>query len=350
MLAKYCLVLLKWGFWQAATAGVCLVLINRWFILWADGPSKTFTIILAGLVSVVTALWMASQIPLVLLVMPTAVLILLGGGELRRAWLRSSYHVQTNRTSSPASDVMGPNTTQALQVQRYRIAAPSGTPNLRIAQLTDFHFGRALPDSYFDEVFERVRAEAPDLIILTGDFVSKAASLPIMRRVMPRLPTAPLGTFAVLGNHDYWAKAEDQVREQLVSQGVHLLGGACQPILEQGARRVVLCGDESPWGPTPQRDPLAPDDYVIVLSHTPDNIYSWSHHADIVFAGHNHGGQLRVPGLGALVVPSIYGRRFDWGHFKIDRAHLVVSAGIGVDTPPFRLFCPPEIVIVDLVR
>ena len=90
------------------------------------------------------------------------------------------------------------------------------------------------------------------------------------------------------------------------------------------------------------------DDFIIALSHTPDNIYDLAKlRVTAVFSGHTHGGQLRMPWLGALVVPSVYGRRFDQGHFLVDGTHLFVSAGIGADHPPFRVGCPPDILVVD---
>lgn len=67
-----------------------------------------------------------------------------------------------------------------------------------------------------------------------------------------------------------------------------------------------------------------------------------------MFAGHYHGGQLRLLGIGALVIPSLFGRRFDFGHFKVNRTDLFVSSGVGVDRPSLRLFCSPEILVVDL--
>jgi predicted MPP superfamily phosphohydrolase len=68
-----------------------------------------------------------------------------------------------------------------------------------------------------------------------------------------------------------------------------------------------------------------------------------------VFAGHTHGGQFRIPFLGPLLMPSRYGRRFDQGHFVVEGTHLYVSAGVGADAPNLRLWCPPDLVVVDLV-
>ncbi len=349
MLRTCSLTLLRWCCWQTASVGLMLLLINRWLILWVDGPLKTISIAVVSLVAVGAAAWMATQLSVIMLVAPCAVLLLLGGGELRRGWLRANYRVQANPLQDMRSQLAHPITTRTLTVQHYRIAAPR-MPHVRIAQLTDLHFDEALPDAYFDGVFQRVRAERPDIIVLTGDYVSRDSSLAIMRRLMPRLPAAPMGTFAVLGNHDYWCGAASRVREQLAAQGIRWLGGRCATLGVAGTRRLVLCGDERPWGPSAPADAVTSEDYVVVLSHTVDNIYAWSTRADLMFAGHNHGGQIRLPVLGALVVPSVYGRRFDWGRFQVERTNLLVSAGIGVDAPPVRLFCPPEIVVADLGR
>jgi uncharacterized protein len=70
--------------------------------------------------------------------------------------------------------------------------------------------------------------------------------------------------------------------------------------------------------------------------------------AAAMFTGHYHGGQFRLPFLGALVVPSTHGRRFDRGHFKVGPTHLFVSAGMGCAAPAYRIYCPPDFYVVDL--
>ena len=88
----------------------------------------------------------------------------------------------------------------------------------------------------------------------------------------------------------------------------------------------------------------------LVLTHTPDNIYALRDHGfDAVFAGHYHGGQIRAPGLGPFVVPSKYGRRYDRGHFVFGRTHLFVTAGVGSAEPPLRIWCPPDVLVVDFL-
>ena len=88
---------------------------------------------------------------------------------------------------------------------------------------------------------------------------------------------------------------------------------------------------------------------TLVLTHTPDNIYELSGPGvTAVFAGHYHAGQIRIPLLGSLVVPSAYGRLFDHGHFVVNGTHLFVTAGVGAAVPPFRVYCQPDVFIVDI--
>ena len=143
----------------------------------------------------------------------------------------------------------------------------------------------------------------------------------------------------------------DDVRNALEENGVRVLSGRCELARFPNGLRVRVCGTEAPWG-SPLGAPLEREgaDLVVVLSHTPDNVYDLGRlGADVVFSGHTHGGQIRLPGVGALVVPSRYGRRFDEGHFVVDGTHLVVSAGVGADAPALRVWCPPEVVLVDFV-
>ena len=72
--------------------------------------------------------------------------------------------------------------------------------------------------------------------------------------------------------------------------------------------------------------------------------------ATAVFTGHYHAGQVVLPVFGSLVIPSRYGRRFNHGHFKVDDTDLFVTAGMGASSPPLRIYCQPEIIVVDFVR
>ncbi len=135
------------------------------------------------------------------------------------------------------------------------------------------------------------------------------------------------------------------------SSGVFMLDGRPVRLPLADGHAVVLSGYEHPWGDGEWQPPQpAANELRLILTHTPDNIYALQDHGfDAVFAGHYHGGQMRAPGLGALVVPSKYGRRYDRGHFVFGRTHLFVTSGVGSAEPPLRIWCPPDVLVVDFL-
>jgi predicted MPP superfamily phosphohydrolase len=185
-------------------------------------------------------------------------------------------------------------------------------------------------------------------VFVTGDYVTRVTSAGLLRHILR--PFGRLGTFGVLGNHDYWAGAE-QVASIVASCGVTLLRESSERVDVDG-RRVTVSGFDYPWGRTCQPPCARVDDTGLsfVLSHTADNIYRLSRAgATVVFSGHYHNGQGRIPGIGTVVVPSVYGRRFDHGHFVVNGTHLFVTAGVGAGDPPLRLYCRPDIFVVDVL-
>jgi predicted MPP superfamily phosphohydrolase len=325
-----------------------LFLLNRSVIQWVDRPAKTVAIVALAL-----ALGLAIALPAALAWrgpwgrLSAGVLALFALGEGRRAWLRHEYRA----TDAPPAELLHPVTTTDLRVRHFSIAVPElGSHQLRVVHVSDLHVNEDLPPDYFQGIHEAIRGAAPDLIVMTGDYLSRADRLPALAAWLEGLPPTPYGAFAVLGNHDYWVGRSDEIRSTLARAGVRVIGGTCAT-LSVGDQHVRVCGTDAPWGPSFEpAEPASNAAATLVLSHTPDNVYALAEQrVTAVFAGHTHGGQFRVPVLGALVVPSRYGRRFDRGHFAIDSTHLFVSAGVGADSPPLRLWCPPELVVVDLV-
>jgi predicted MPP superfamily phosphohydrolase len=278
------------------------------------------------------------------------VLLLFALGEAQRVWLRHTYGVET----APAADLFTPVTTTALRVTRFTLRIPElPVARMRVVHLTDLHISEELPASYPAQVLEQIRAEKPDLLLLTGDYVSRAERLPLLVGWLQGLPAVHYGAFGVLGNHDYWTGQTPAISEALRHAGVRVLTAECASVALTPDHRLALCGSDAPWGPAldPARVKAAQRGAAatLLLSHTPDTVYELEGlGVNALFAGHTHGGQLRLPGLGALIVPSRYGRRFDQGHFLVEGTHLFVSTGVGADAPPLRLWCPPEILVVDL--
>jgi predicted MPP superfamily phosphohydrolase len=333
-----------------AAAAVWLFLMNRLIIHWVDAPWKTALelLLMVGLAcAAIVAVRHPRRNDAVRLSL--AVLGLFAVGEVRLAWLRSVYRA----SSALHADVWHPVTTTDLVVQRFTVEAPSlGVPRLRVLHVSDLHVTEGIADSYVDRVHDQMRALAPDLIVMTGDYLSRADRLPLLEKWLRGMPEAKLGAYAVLGNHDYWAGDPDGVRGALRRAGVHLVGGTCTKT-DAALASLRICGTEEPWGAGYDADAGGSggeNEVTLVLTHTPDNVYAAAAKgATVLFAGHTHGGQFRLPGFGPLLVPSHYGRRFEEGHFVVDGTHLFVSAGVGADAPALRLWCPPELIVVDLV-
>ena len=335
-------------------AGICALLLvyNRFIVNIRDGRPKYCLTLGAFLFCTVTPIVFALMAgPTWWLAIPGAFLALIAVGEVRRLWIRYCCRApQPMATENVSIALRKPVTTQDVAIHRYEVPLPQGRfERLRVAHLSDFHVSSLLPLDYYRAVFERAAASEPDLMFLTGDFISEARFSDKLRGIV-EFASARCGVFAVLGNHDYWLGASE-VASALEDAGIHVMGNRSVALEATAGANVTITGCEAPWGKHDWKKPLGTGEGVaLALCHTPDNIYRLSRAgASAVFSGHYHAGQVRVPGLGSLVVPSIYGRRFDHGHFLVDGTHLFVTAGIGAVGVPFRLYCQPDLFIVDLL-
>jgi predicted MPP superfamily phosphohydrolase len=336
--------------WLAAAACLALPIIER-SLTWAESPLRSGFIAVVLLCLSGGAAWGASCLrngPWCWL--PSGILLLALGHEASQQLKRHRYAASApERSVGPEESFWRPITTTDLVTHFYELPASMlHVKRLRVAQISDLHISTQLPKAYFETGLDSVVATDPDLILLTGDYVSRLENLPLLAQLLPRHLHARLGVFAVLGNHDWWT-APEAVRQALSSAGITLVSAGCVH-LPIAVGRVAVCGTEAPWGPTLDT-PLAPGDLSLVMSHTPDNIYDLvALGASVVFSGHTHGGQGRVPGLGPLIIPSRYGRLFDEGHFRVGKTDLFVSTGLGAETPPLRVYCSPDVIVVDFVN
>ncbi len=341
----------------AGMAGVAIfiMLYNRVFLQFKHSRAK-LAVSLLSLLGLLTAFGLAGYIwsGYRSLLPALGVLLALGAGEglrlLRRRRCQGSAPVEdTHRCIR----LMQPLTTLDLAVRRYRVPLPGwqGGP-FRIVQLSDLHISDRLPSAYYERVADEATAAGGDLLIVTGDMISDLEYLPLLPPFLRRL-RARLGVYAVLGNHDWWSDPL-AVQSALASAGVVWLANSCRSLPAANGARIRIGGCERPWSKelapweAPPENPAEP---LILLTHTPDNIFHIARHVPppaMVFAGHYHGGQIRVPWLGSLLVPSVHGRLFDHGHFMLKGVHLFVNAGIGAAMPRLRIYCNPEITIVDL--
>jgi len=329
-------------------AGLCLflLLLNRHLILIPDSRLKSPIILLSFLLVTGGAAsfgWTHPHRPWVFV--PIAVLALIIVGEIRRAVIRRSSAGSPYVDTTPCPiRLTRPFTTTDLVCRHYEVSCPNWRgPEFSIVHLTDLHIDPRMLD-FYEQVFGVAEQHHPDLVFITGDFVSKRESLPALRQLLR--PLGKHGTFGVLGNHDYWTDA-DSVRSAVRDSGITLLANESTTVSVAG-EPIRISGLDYPWDRSEESVPASePGELHLVLSHTPDNIYRISRSGpDCVFSGHYHAGQVRVPLVGSIVVPSVYGRRFDHGHFVVNGVHLFVAGGIGAASPPFRIYCQPDVFIV----
>lgn len=230
---------------------------------------------------------------------------------------------------------------------------PAALDGVRMVHLTDLHLRTRWPKQ-LDEVIERVNADPPELVLITGDFVDDkrdhGPALPLVRQLVSRLRPKH-GIYAVLGNHD-----GDLLAPRLHALGVRVLllqraevmvnGSPLELIGLAGAERGDL--EESFIARMPPRRPGVPR---VVLCHYPDLIrLAAPLHADLYLAGHTHGGQMCLPNGRALMTHDSLPRHMCKGAHDFEGTCLIVSRGFGYTTIPIRLFCPAEVVEIVLKR
>jgi hypothetical protein len=238
---------------------------------------------------------------------------------------------------------------------------PEPFDGLTIAQLSDFHYEDHFSVVPIRKAVEKVQSLKPDLIALTGDFVT----VPVLER--PALITralsmaapcaevlqelqAPLGRFAVLGNHDGEIGAA-RIAGILRDHSIPVLRNQSLP-LERGAHRLWLAGIDDvlrgkpDLGETIENIPL--NEATILLAHEPDFADEASlRPIDLQLSGHSHGGQIWIPGIGAPWLPPL-SRKYPRGMYNVGNLTLYTNIGIGTIRAPIRINCPPEITLITL--
>ncbi|MFL5329835.1 MAG: metallophosphoesterase [Gemmataceae bacterium] len=225
---------------------------------------------------------------------------------------------------------------------------PLAWNGLTILHLTDLHFHGTPGKPFFTRVFDLLmEAEPPDLICITGDYVDSVRHHAWIKAMLGKLKWRE-GAFAILGNHDFWS-APQSVRRQVRRAHFVTPGNGWHLATIRGEPLVVI-GHEGPWfRPAPDLSDCPRGSFRLCLSHTPDNI-AWAarNHVDLMFAGHVHGGQVRVPILGPLFVPSRHSRKYDGGCYKLCSTVMYVSRGLS-GREPLRWNCRPEVTRIRLV-
>jgi hypothetical protein len=233
---------------------------------------------------------------------------------------------------------------------------PSDLVGLKIAHLSDLHWGPFTGQEEIGIAVDKANALSPDLVVLTGDYVLYSAdyALPCARELAAL--RAPLGVFAVPGNHDYWTDV-DAVTARLRAAGVTLLRNATF-WLGKGGVPLWLAGiDDVTERQHDLRSALAgvpAAEPVLLLVHEPDladQVAGLPYRILLQLSGHSHGGQVNLPLVGPLVLPWL-GRKYPVGLQTVADSALRVytNRGVGLIPPPVRFNCRPEVALLTLAH
>ena len=229
---------------------------------------------------------------------------------------------------------------------------PAAVDGLRVGVMADLHAGAPhVPIAQVTRLVSWLNREEPDLIVLLGDYASprvlggrRVAPEPVARSLAAL--SAPLGVYAVLGNHDWWVHGR-AMGAALASAGIRVLENRAE---RAGPLWVAGLADLREREPSIGRtfDAIPEGDPVLALSHDPDLFPFIPDRVALTLSGHTHGNQVNVPLLRNFVTPSHFGTRYGGGHVVEEGRHLFVSRGVGTSTLPGRFRAPPEIVLLEL--
>jgi predicted MPP superfamily phosphohydrolase len=325
------------------------------------GPS------LSGLASWPPSCWIHAAIQCYLALCLAALFLLLPAVTVRRHLRRRPIAIKHRETVDVARELAMPPTgegahrwmaslpgnelfqVELIEAEAHLSRLPAEWDGLKLLHLSDFHF-HGVPDrAWFAAIIGRCNQWEPDLVALTGDITDSPRHhrwiLPLLGRLR-----AKYGAFAILGNHDYYLEEPELVRRRLRRAGYRVLSNQWAEVSVLG-RPLVVVGDERPWNRAKLDLTGCPREaFTLCLSHTPDNIaWARAHGVDLMLSGHVHGGQVRLPVIGPVVMPSKYGRWYDEGSFEEPPTVLYVSRGLSGEEP-VRYNCPPEATLITLRR
>lgn len=275
-----------------------------------------------------------------------------GGRRIsRRRFLQGAF---AGAAGLSAAGVAHANQLNDLQTLEYTVEIP-GWPaaknGYRIGQISDLHFDSPGAIARVRRAVAMLLSHAPDVVVITGDFVSDGNSGYLSDGIQALLPLkdAPGGALAILGNHDWYGHAQERVAGAVSAAGITLLRN--RSVLIPTVPNAYFVGlDDVSFGADDLKKALdgVPQDALrILLVHEPDYADLSGPGFALQISGHSHGGQIRVPGLPPLHTPTL-GRKYPQGLQQSLTHPVYTSKGVGVTGIDLRLCCPPDVTILRL--
>lgn len=228
---------------------------------------------------------------------------------------------------------------------------------MRIAFFSDLHAGSPhINERYIKDLIQRINTLSPDIVLIGGDLVINGviggSHIPIEKvTTMLKELKAPLGIYAVLGNHDWWNDGI-KIKQTLETNGI--------PVLDNDAKLIKVGSDFNFWllgigddytnhaNAKAALSQVKSDAPRVLFMHDPSAIFQMKERFFLALAGHMHGGQVYIPGIGAIITPGSAPKDWAGGWVDFELGSLFVSKGVGTSIIPVRFNAPPEFVILEL--
>jgi predicted MPP superfamily phosphohydrolase len=268
-----------------------------------------------------------------------------------RIWERVQLLATASGWPARLARALGSRTEVAVEELALHLDNRPGPP-LRLAFASDFHAGPTTHPEVLANACAALRKAAPDVLLLGGDFVClHARYVDALAEMLGTVP-APLGRYAVLGNHDLWVDHR-HIERKLGAAGIELLTNRSVR-LPPPYDGMWICGldDHSSGQPDAAAALRGTGGIRIILMHAPSGLLDLAgERFEVAFCGHTHGGQIALPGGFPLVVPQgSLSRTYARGVFRLDAGRtLIVSRGIGCSTLPLRAYSAPHVIVCTLV-
>ncbi len=222
---------------------------------------------------------------------------------------------------------------------------------VRVAFLTDFHFKKK-DYKKLDKIANLTMGQRPDILFLGGDYTNSKNPRNLMNMYIfsSKLQQAKAPIFAVLGDAD-WKSDAVKIKSELESNGIRVLEDEnTRIIVKKRYIDIIGLNDKTTKNPDVARAFRRTSTPRIVLTHNPDIYFNIMDDANLILAGHTHGGQFILPSSSPMFVPSKFGVEFASGLIEKTANKMIISKGLGMSVLPLRLNCKPEIVVVDFIK